>query len=158
MDKVKTTKSRISNDEYDKNNVNDFALWKFTTKADGENSWKTSFGKGRPGWHIECSAMSMKILGNSLDIHTGASDLIFPHHTNEIAQSEAYSGKKFVNYWLHGGFLNMKEGKMSKSLGNIINPQDLLKNYKTSESRTDSQRRYLSADKEFRKWRHTTVR
>ncbi len=121
LDKVKKSKARISNDEYDKKNIQDFALWKFYTKEDGENFWNASLGKGRPGWHIECSAMSMKILGNTFDIHTGASDLIFPHHTNEIAQSEAATGKPFVKYWLHTGFLNMKDQKMSKSLGNILN-------------------------------------
>src|SRR3989344_2189190 len=114
------TKERVKNDEYDKENMQDFALWKFYTPEDGNNFWNTEIGKGRPGWHIECSAMSMKHLGNRLDIHTGAVDLIFPHHTNEIAQSEAATGKKFVNYWLHAGFLNVKEGKMSKSLGNVL--------------------------------------
>ena len=125
LEKLKDQKQRIKNDEYDKENAQDFALWKFYTSEDGDVFWNTEIGKGRPGWHIECSAMSMKILGPSLDIHTGASDLIFPHHTNEIAQSEAASGKKFVNYWVHGGFLTMKEGKMSKSLGNIFTLKDL---------------------------------
>jgi len=120
LDKTKKTKSRIKNDEYDKKTKSDFALWKFHTKSDGENKWKAPFGEGRPGWHIECSAMSMKVLGNTFDIHTGGSDLIFPHHTNEIAQSEAVSGKKFVKYWLHAGFLIMSEGKMSKSIGNVL--------------------------------------
>ncbi len=119
LDQSKTTKERIKSDEYDKENARDFALWKFYTPDDGNVFWETELGKGRPGWHIECSAMSMKILGESMDIHSGAIDLIFPHHTNEIAQSEAATGKKFVKYWVHGGFLNMKEGKMSKSLGNI---------------------------------------
>jgi cysteinyl-tRNA synthetase len=119
LEKIKDTKERISNDEYDKENAHDFALWKFYTPEDGDVFWDTEIGKGRPGWHIECSAMSTKILGDTLDIHTGAIDLIFPHHTNEIAQSEAATGKKFVNYWLHAGFLTMKEGKMSKSLGNV---------------------------------------
>ncbi len=113
-------KERVKNDEYDKENMQDFALWKFYTPEDGDNFWNTEIGKGRPGWHIECSAMSMKCLGSMLDIHTGAVDLIFPHHTNEIAQSEASTGKKFVNYWLHAGFLTVKEGKMSKSLGNVL--------------------------------------
>jgi cysteinyl-tRNA synthetase len=127
LDKVKQnkSKSRIKSDEYDKENSQDFALWKFYTKEDGNVFWNTDIGKGRPGWHIECSAMSMKILGSSFDIHTGAIDLIFPHHTNEIAQSEAATGKHFVKYWLHGGFLTMKEGKMSKSLGNIFYLKDL---------------------------------
>ena len=117
---IKNSKSRIINDEYDKENAKDFALWKFYTSDDGEVFWNTEIGKGRPGWHIECSAMSTKALGNSFDIHTGAIDLIFPHHTNEIAQSECSTRKNFVKYWMHAGFLNMKEGKMSKSLGNIL--------------------------------------
>ncbi|MEK6873639.1 MAG: cysteine--tRNA ligase [Nanoarchaeota archaeon] len=123
--KANDKKARIKNDEYDKENAQDFALWKFHTKEDGEVYWDTEIGRGRPGWHIECSAMSMKILGPKLDIHTGAIDLIFPHHTNEIAQSEAFSGKTFVKYWLHGGFLTMKEGKMSKSIGNVLNLKEL---------------------------------
>ncbi len=126
LEKVKKTKERIKSDEYDKSNAQDFALWKFYTPEDGEVFWETELGKGRPGWHIECSAMSMKILGESFDIHTGAIDLIFPHHTNEIAQSEAATGKKFVNYWVHSGFLNMKEGKMSKSLGNILTLKEIM--------------------------------
>jgi len=120
LEKLKKKKERVSTDEYDKENAQDFALWKFHTPEDGDVFWNTEIGKGRPGWHIECSAMSMKILGNSFDIHTGAVDLIFPHHTNEIAQSEAATGKKFVKYWVHGGFLTMKEGKMAKSLGNVV--------------------------------------
>ncbi len=126
LDKIKARKERIKNDEYDKENAQDFALWKFWTPEDGDVFWETKLGKGRPGWHIECSAMSMKEFGTSLDIHTGAVDLIFPHHTNEIAQSEAATGKKFVNYWLHGGFLTMSEGKMSKSLGNVIYLRNLI--------------------------------
>lgn len=125
LEKTKIGKSRIKNDEYDKENIQDFALWKFWTKEDGEVFWETDIGKGRPGWHIECSAMSMKYLGETIDIHTGAIDLIFPHHTNEIAQSESATEKKFVNYWVHGGFLTMKEGKMAKSLGNILTLNDL---------------------------------
>lgn len=120
LEKIKKTKSRTGNDEYDKSNIQDFALWKFWTEEDGDIFWETPLGKGRPGWHIECSAMAIKYLGNHFDIHSGAQDLIFPHHTNEIAQSEAATGKKFVNLWIHGAFLNMKESKMSKSLGNII--------------------------------------
>ena len=127
LDKIKTKKERIKSDEYDKENAQDFALWKFYTKEDGDVFWDTEIGKGRPGWHIECSAMSMKILGKTIDIHSGAIDLIFPHHTNEIAQSEAATEKQFVKYWIHGGFLNMKEGKMSKSLGNIFTLKDLEK-------------------------------
>ena len=123
--KSDSKKSRIRNDEYDKENAQDFALWKFYTREDGDVFWETDIGKGRPGWHIECSAMSMKVLGPSLDIHTGAIDLIFPHHTNEIAQSEASTGKQFVKYWMHGGFLTMKDSKMSKSLGNVFYLKDL---------------------------------
>ena len=125
LDKIKVQKSRVKNDEYDKENLRDFALWKFYSEEDGDVFWNTEIGKGRPGWHIECSAMSMRYLGETFDIHAGGSDLIFPHHTNEIAQSEAASGKKFVNYWVHGGFLTMKQGKMSKSLGNILTLKDL---------------------------------
>lgn len=127
LEKQKSTQERIANDEYDKASKSDFALWKFYTKEDGKNRWRAFFGDGRPGWHVECSAMSMKILGPSFDIHTGASDLIFPHHTNEIAQSEAVTNKRFVKYWLHAGFLTLKEGKMSKSLGNILTLNDLIK-------------------------------
>jgi len=125
LEKAKKSKERIANDEYDKENARDFALWKFWTSEDGDNFWETEIGKGRPGWHIECSAMSMKILGNPFDIHTGAIDLIFPHHTNEIAQSKCATGKQFVKYWLHGGFLSMKDEKMSKSLGNVLYLKDL---------------------------------
>ena len=118
---------RVLKDEYDKENVNDFALWKFYTKEDGDVSWDTEIGKGRPGWHIECSAMSMKYLGESFDIHTGGVDLIFPHHENEIAQSEASTGKKFVNYWLHNEWILADGKKMSKSLGNFYKLNDLIK-------------------------------
>lgn len=129
LQKIKSSKSRILQDEYDKSNAQDFALWKFYTNEDGSVFWETNIGKGRPGWHIECSAMSMKILGEHFDIHTGGQDLIFPHHTNEIAQSQAATGKKFANYWLHSGMLTMKEGKMSKSLGNIFTLEDIKKDY-----------------------------
>ncbi len=125
LQKINKTKARIISDEYDKSSIQDFALWKFNTLEDRNILWNAPFGKGRPGWHIECSAMSMKILGEHIDIHTGGQDLIFPHHTNEIAQSEAATEKKFVNYWIHTGFLNMKDKKMSKSDGNIINLLDL---------------------------------
>ena len=122
---IKKRKERIRSDEYEKKNPGDFALWKFHEEDDGDNYWNTSLGKGRPGWHIECSAMSMKTLGKSFDIHTGGNDLIFPHHTNEIAQSESFTGKKFVNYWLHGGFLTTEKGKMAKSIGNIFTLKEL---------------------------------
>jgi len=110
-----------------KKNKEDFVLWKFS-KA-GEPAWDSPWGKGRPGWHIECSAMSEKILGLPLDIHGGGQDLIFPHHEDEIAQSEAGFGKKFVNYWIHNGMVNVDKIKMSKSLGNFRTIKDLLKNY-----------------------------
>lgn len=114
------TQSRVANDEYDKKNARDFALWKFWSEDDGENGFDASFGRGRPGWHIECTAMAISTLGETIDIHTGGVDLIFPHHTNEIAQSEAATGKKFVNNWLHSEFLLVDGQKMSKSLGNFI--------------------------------------
>lgn len=105
----------------------DFALWK--KAKEGEPYWESPWGKGRPGWHIECSAMSCKHLGETFDIHAGGSDLIFPHHENEIAQSEAANGKPFVKYWLHFGFLNINEEKMSKSLGNFFTAREILKKY-----------------------------
>ncbi|PIN85993.1 cysteine--tRNA ligase [Candidatus Woesearchaeota archaeon CG10_big_fil_rev_8_21_14_0_10_44_13] len=123
--------ARVKQDEYDKEQVNDFALWKAWDKNDGDVFWETELGKGRPGWHIECSAMSMKYLGKSFDIHTGGIDLIFPHHQNEIAQSEAATGKRFVNYWVHNEYLMVDGKKMSKSLGNFYTLKDLLdKGYK----------------------------
>jgi len=119
--------ARVKQDEYEKEHANDFALWKGYEKSDGDVFWDTELGKGRPGWHIECSAMSMKFLGQHFDIHTGGIDLIFPHHENEIAQSEAYSGKKFVNYWLHSEHLLVNGEKMSKSKGNFFILKDILK-------------------------------
>ena len=119
------TKERIANDEYDKANPRDFSLWKFYSEEDGDTVYEAPFGKGRPGWHIECSAMSMREFGETIDIHTGGQDLIFPHHTNEIAQSEAVTGKPFVHYWVHGGFITIDSKKMSKSLGNIFTLEDL---------------------------------
>ncbi|RLC35577.1 cysteine--tRNA ligase [Candidatus Shapirobacteria bacterium] len=117
---------RINSDEYQKDNAGDFVLWKAWDKDDGQVFWDSPFGKGRPGWHIECSAMSMKYLGPSFDIHLGGEDLIFPHHQNEIAQSEGATGQKFVNYWLHHGFLRMSQKKMSKSLGNLYTLSQIL--------------------------------
>lgn len=105
----------------------DFALWK--KAKEGEPYWESPWGKGRPGWHIECSAMSCKLLGESFDIHAGGHDLIFPHHENEIAQSEAANEKPFAKYWLHFGFLNINEEKMSKSLGNFFTAREILKKY-----------------------------
>ncbi len=110
---------RVDNDEYAKETARDFALWKAWTEEDGDVFWESPWGNGRPGWHVECSAMSMKYLGETFDVHTGAVDLIFPHHQNEIAQSEAATGKRFVNYWLHREFLNVGGSKMAKSTGNI---------------------------------------
>jgi len=119
--------ARVEIDEK-KRNPADFALWK--SAKEGEPYWESPWSKGRPGWHIECSAMSMKYLGQQFDIHGGAKDLVFPHHENEIAQSEAYSGKRpFVGYWVHAGFLTIDGRKMSKSLGNIITIKDLLSKY-----------------------------
>jgi cysteinyl-tRNA synthetase len=110
-----------------KRNPMDFALWK--TAKPGEPSWESPWGAGRPGWHIECSAMSSALLGETFDIHGGGRDLIFPHHENEIAQSEGVSGKPFVKYWLHNGFVNVNQEKMSKSLGNFFTIRDILKSY-----------------------------
>ncbi len=118
-------KERISNDEYEKENPRDFVLWKFTSEDDNGNSWDAPFGNGRPGWHIECSAMSIKALGQTIDIHTGGADLIFPHHTNEIAQSECATDKNFVNYWMHGAFMNVNDTKMAKSKGNFLKLSDI---------------------------------
>jgi cysteinyl-tRNA synthetase len=118
--------ARIAVDENKKSPL-DFALWK--KAKPGEPKWESPWGEGRPGWHIECSTMSQKHLGETLDIHGGGQDLIFPHHENEIAQSEAFTGQQFVRYWLHNGFITIKEEKMSKSLGNIVPVGELLKRY-----------------------------
>ncbi len=123
--KKSITGTRVEKDKYEKENPMDFALWKKT--KEGEPSWGSPWGRGRPGWHIECSAMSAKYLGEQFDIHGGAVDLVFPHHENEIAQSEAaFGAKPFVKYWLHAGFLNVGGKKMSKSLGNYITIPQLL--------------------------------
>ena len=116
--------ARVDVDEYDKDDARDFVLWKM--KKDGEPSWQTSVGDGRPGWHIECSAMAMKYLGETLDIHAGGVDLVFPHHENEIAQSEAATGKPFAKFWLHSEHLIVEGQKMSKSLGNFYTLRDLI--------------------------------
>ena len=115
---------RVDTDKYDKENAQDFALWKLVP-ADEPKGWDAPFGRGRPGWHIECSAMSMKYLGETFDIHGGGMDLKFPHHENEIAQSEGATGKLFAKYWLHGEFLKIESEKMSKSLGNDYTFRDL---------------------------------
>lgn len=117
---------RVKSDEYAKEAVADFALWKARVPEDGDVFWPSPWGEGRPGWHIECSAMSMKILGASFDLHLGGEDLIFPHHEDEIAQSEGATGLPFVKYWLHGAFLLVEGRKMSKSLGNFFTLRDLL--------------------------------
>ncbi|MBN2506252.1 MAG: cysteine--tRNA ligase [Verrucomicrobia bacterium] len=121
---------RVANDEYDKESLADFALWKARAPEDGEVFWPSPWGEGRPGWHIECSAMSMHLLGPSFDLHLGGEDLAFPHHEDEIAQSEGAGvqppGRRFVNYWMHGAHLLVNGGKMSKSLGNFFTIRDLL--------------------------------
>jgi cysteinyl-tRNA synthetase len=116
--------ARVDVDEYEKDNARDFALWK--SPKPGEASWQTEIGPGRPGWHIECSIMSMKYLGETFDIHTGGEDLIFPHHENEIAQSEAMTGKPFAHFWVHSRFLLVEGEKMSKKLGNFYTVRDLV--------------------------------
>jgi cysteinyl-tRNA synthetase len=126
--------ARVDVDEYEKDSARDFALWK--APKPGEASWQTSIGPGRPGWHIECSVMSMEELGPSFDLHGGGEDLIFPHHENEIAQSEALTGKPFAHFWFHARFLLVEGEKMSKSLGNFFTPRDLvLKGHKPSSIR-----------------------
>ncbi|MBN2042284.1 MAG: cysteine--tRNA ligase, partial [Candidatus Aenigmarchaeota archaeon] len=119
--------ARVAQDEYTKEQVQDFALWKAWAPEDGDVYWETELGKGRPGWHIECSVMSTKYLGKTIDIHGGGVDLIFPHHENEIAQSEAATGKPFVRYWLHNEHILVEGKKMSKSLGNFFTLRDLIK-------------------------------
>ncbi len=126
--------ARVDVDEYEKDNVRDFALWK--APKEGEEVWDTPIGKGRPGWHIECSVMSMKYLGESFDLHAGGEDLAFPHHENEIAQSEALTGKTFARFWMHVRFLLVEGEKMAKSAGNFYTPRDLLiKGHKPSSIR-----------------------
>ncbi len=117
---------RIDSDEYETEDARDFALWKAWDEDDGDVFWETELGKGRPGWHIECSCMSRKYLGDSFDIHCGGVDLVFPHHENEIAQSEAATGKPFVRYWLHSGHLRVEGRKMAKSFGNTYTLRELL--------------------------------
>src|SRR5580692_9708747 len=136
--------ARVDVDEYDKDDARDFVLWK--AQKDGEPAWDTPIGKGRPGWHIECSAMAMKYLGETLDIHTGGVDLTFPHHENEIAQSEAITGKPFARFWLHAEHLSVDAQKMSKSLGNFHTLRDLLQ-----EGYTPEAIRYLLASVPYRK-------
>ena len=118
--------ARVKVDEYGKDEARDFALWKAWDEEDGEVYWETDIGKGRPGWHIECSVMAMKYLGETIDIHSGGVDLIFPHHENEIAQSEAATGKPFARYWLHSEHLLVEGRRMAKSLGNFYTLRDLI--------------------------------
>ncbi len=120
------TGARCAADEYDKENVGDFALWKAWEPSDGPVGWDSPWGRGRPGWHIECSAMSMKYLGETFDLHTGGIDNLFPHHENEIAQTEAATGKPFVKTWMHCAHLRVNGEKMSKSLGNFFTLRDLI--------------------------------
>jgi cysteinyl-tRNA synthetase len=120
-----TTATAQSDDEYDRDSLADFALWKAAKPEDGPNVWESPWGKGRPGWHLECSAMSMKYLGSSFDVHSGGIDLTFPHHENEIAQSEACTGETFARIWFHVVHLMVDGHKMSKSLGNMYTLEDL---------------------------------
>jgi cysteinyl-tRNA synthetase len=130
--------ARVESDEYEKDAARDFALWKAVKTSNGvrEHAWETTLGPGRPGWHIECSAMATKFLGETFDLHAGGEDLMFPHHENEIAQSEAASGKLFARHWMHVRFLLVEGHKMSKSLGNFYTLRDLLlKGYRASAIR-----------------------
>lgn len=129
---------RINNDEYEKDQLADFALWKaYNKEADGENFWEISLIidgeekilKGRPGWHIECSACNYKFFGEQIDIHMGGIDNLFPHHQNEVAQTEAFTGKQFAKYWLHGGHLLVDNKKMSKSAGNFYTLRDIIEKF-----------------------------
>jgi cysteinyl-tRNA synthetase len=137
--------ARVKVDEYAKEEAQDFALWKAWDEGDGDVYWQTELGKGRPGWHIECSAMSMKYLGETFDIHCGGVDNIFPHHENEIAQSEAATGKKFVNYWLHNEHLLVEGRKMAKRLGNYLTVKDL-----TAKAHDPRAIRYLMLSTHYR--------
>ncbi|MEM9446173.1 MAG: cysteine--tRNA ligase [Verrucomicrobiota bacterium] len=124
--RIGSADSLNNNDEYEKEQLADFALWKAYRKDDGDNTWDSPWGKGRPGWHLECSAMSMKYLGDDFDLHSGGVDLIFPHHENEIAQSECCTGKRFCRHWFHVAHLMVDGGKMSKRLGNLYTLEDIL--------------------------------
>lgn len=147
LDELKAGASvRVSHDEYDKDHLADFVLWKiFDPARDGEIFWESPFGKGRPGWHIECSAMAMDLLGPTIDIHVGGVDNMFPHHENEIAQSEACTHQRFVRYWLHSEHLLVDHKKMSKSLGNFYTLRDLL-----AKGYTGPQIRYMLLQTHYR--------
>ncbi len=147
LDELKAGASeRVAADEYDKEHVADFTLWKaYDPERDGQIFWESPFGKGRPGWHIECSAMAMDILGKTIDIHVGGVDNMFPHHENEIAQSEAFTHQRFVRYWLHSEHLLVEHKKMSKSLGNFFTLRDLL-----AKGYTGVQVRYLLLQTHYR--------
>ncbi|HJN82719.1 MAG: cysteine--tRNA ligase [Verrucomicrobiota bacterium] len=140
---------RVSSDEYEKESIADFALWKARVPEDGEVFWGSPWGEGRPGWHIECSAMSMELLGPSFDLHLGGEDLVFPHHEDEIAQSEGAclqcDGLRFVKYWMHGAHLLVEGKKMSKSLGNFFTLRDLL-----AKGSTGREVRYLMISAHYR--------
>jgi cysteinyl-tRNA synthetase len=136
--------ARVDMDEYEKADARDFALWK--APKEGEQAWETAIGPGRPGWHIECSVMAIKYLGDTLDIHAGGVDLIFPHHENEIAQSESLTGKPFARFWLHAEFLMVEGQKMSKSLGNYYTLRDLM-----AKGHQPEAIRYLLASVPYRK-------
>jgi cysteinyl-tRNA synthetase len=147
---------RVKSDEYAKESVADFALWKARVPEDGNVFWPSPWGEGRPGWHIECSAMSMKILGPSFDLHLGGEDLVFPHHEDEIAQSEGAgvqpSGQRFVKYWLHGAHLMVEGKKMSKTLGNFFTLRDLL-----AKGFTGREIRYLLLTAHYRETFNFTI-
>jgi cysteinyl-tRNA synthetase len=129
--------ARVAQDEYEKESYGDFALWKGWDASDGEVVWESPWGRGRPGWHLECSAMAMRYLGETFDLHTGGIDNLFPHHENEIAQAEGATGKPFVTYWMHCAHLRVNGEKMSKSLGNFFTLRDLVdKGWSGREIRT----------------------
>ena len=149
LDELQST-GRVKNDEYEKESVGDFALWKAWDEADGPVRWESPWGPGRPGWHIECSAMSTQLLGEQLDIHCGGVDNIFPHHEAEIAQTEGITGKQFVRYWLHCAHLQVEAQKMSKSLGNFYTLRDVLaKGYTGREVRYALMRVHYRAQLNF---------
>jgi cysteinyl-tRNA synthetase len=143
---------RVASDEYEKESIADFALWKARAPEDGDVFWPSPFGDGRPGWHIECSAMSIKALGETFDLHLGGEDLKFPHHEDEIAQSEGATGKPFVKFWLHGAHLLVEGKKMSKSLGNFFTLRDLL-----AKGFTGREVRYLLLTAHYRETFNFTI-